>query len=83
MHIVTNTISIPVRVPGLRTNPLRLLNTPEETKRMLPHRPTEDGELEAPTVENHALGLMLILGVAVAQNDRCHLVRHLRMPRAR
>jgi len=34
---------------------------------MLPHRPTEDRELEAPTVANRALGLMLILGVAVAQ----------------
>jgi len=36
-------------------------------KRMLPHRPMQDRELEAPTVANHALGLMLILGVAVAQ----------------
>jgi len=36
-------------------------------KRILPHRPTQDQELEAPTVANHALGLMLILGVAVAQ----------------
>jgi len=52
-------------------------------KRMLPHRPTEDRELEAPTVANRALGLMLILGVAVALKDRCHLVGHLRMPRAR
>jgi len=40
-------------------------------------------ELEVPTVVNLALGLMLILGVAVAQEDRCHLVGHLRMPRAR
>jgi len=36
-------------------------------KRMLLHRPTQDQELEAPTVANRALGLMLILGVAVAQ----------------
>jgi len=43
----------------------------------------EDRELEVPTVANHALGLMLILGVAVTQKDRCHLVGHLRMPRAR
>jgi len=34
---------------------------------MLPHRPTEYRELEAATVANRALGLMLILGVAVAQ----------------
>jgi len=54
----------------------------DKKKRMLPHRPTEDQELEAPTVANHALGLMLILGVAVAQKDSCHLVGHLRMPRA-
>jgi len=52
-------------------------------KRTLPHRPTYDQELEAPTVANRALGLMLILGVGVAQKDRCHLVGHLRMPRAR
>jgi len=52
-------------------------------KRMLPHRPTQDQELEAPTVADHALGLMLILRVAVAQKERCHLVGHLRMPRAR
>jgi len=52
-------------------------------RRMLLHRPTEDRELEAPTVANRALGLMLILGVAVAQKDRCHLMGHLRMPRAR
>jgi len=38
---------------------------------------------EAPTVANCALGLMLILGVAVAQKDRCQLVGHLRMPRGR
>jgi len=31
-------------------------------KQMLPHRPTQDRELEAPTVANRALGLMLILG---------------------
>jgi len=49
-------------------------------KRMLSHRPTQDRELEAPTVANRALGLMLILGVAVAQKDHCHLVGHLRMP---
>jgi len=49
-------------------------------KRMLPHRLTLDRELEAPTVANHALGLMLILGVAVAQKNRCHLVGYLRMP---
>jgi len=52
-------------------------------KRILPHRPMQDRELEAPTVANCALGLMLILGVAVAQKDHCHLVGHLRMPRAR
>jgi len=52
-------------------------------RRMLPHRPTWDRELEAPTVVNRALGLMLILGVAVAQKDRCHLVGHLRVPKAR
>jgi len=42
----------------------------------------EDRELEAPTAANHALGLMSILGEAVAQKDCCHLVGHLRMPRA-
>jgi len=47
-------------------------------KRMLPHKPTEDRELEAPTVANRALGLTLILGVAVAQKDRCHLAGQLR-----
>jgi len=52
-------------------------------KQKLPHRPTQDRELEAPTVANRALGLMLILGVAVAQKDRCHLVGHLRMLKAR
>jgi len=52
-------------------------------KRMLPHRPMQDRELEAPTVANRALELMLILGVAVAQKDCCHQVGHLRMPRAR
>jgi len=52
-------------------------------KRMLPHRPMQDRELEVPTVANRALGLMLILGLAVAQKDRCYLVGHLRMPRAR
>jgi len=52
-------------------------------KRMLPHRPTENRELEEPTVSNRALRLMLIPGVAVAQKDRCHLMGHLRMPRAR
>jgi len=36
-------------------------------KQMLPHRPLQDQELEALTVANRALGLMLILGVAVAQ----------------
>jgi len=55
----------------------------KQEKRMLPHRLTLDRELEAPTVANRALGLMLILGVAVTQKDRCHLVGHLRMPRAR
>jgi len=49
-------------------------------KRMLPHRPTEDWLLEAPTVANRALGIMLILGVAVAQKDHCYLVGHLRCP---
>jgi len=52
-------------------------------KLMLPHRSTYDRELEAPTVANRALGLTLILGVAVVQKDCCHLVGHLRMPRAR
>jgi len=52
-------------------------------KRMLPHRLTQDRELGAPRVANRALGLMLILGVAVAQKDHCHQVGHLRMPRAR
>jgi len=52
-------------------------------ERMLPYRLTEDWELEAPTVANRALGLMLILGVAVTQKKRCHLVGHLRMPRAK
>jgi len=39
-------------------------------KQMLPNRPTQDQEIEAPTVANHVLGLMLILGVAVTQKDR-------------
>jgi len=43
-------------------------------KRVLPHRPTVDWELEASTVANRALRLMLILGAAVAQKDHCHLV---------
>jgi len=55
----------------------------KKKKRMLPYRPTEDRVLEALTVANRVLGLMLILGVAVAQKDRCHLVGHLRMTRAR
>jgi len=38
-------------------------------KRMLPHMPMEDWVLEAPTVANRSLGLMLILGVAVAQRE--------------
>jgi len=40
------------------------MDVPEETKkkRMLPHRRAQDRELEAPTVANRALGLMLILG---------------------
>jgi len=54
-----------------------------QEKRMLPHRPTWDRELEAPTVAIRALGLILILGVAVAQKDRCYLVGHLRVPRAK
>jgi len=64
--------------PGARRKRQR-----KQENRMLPHRPTEDRELEAPTMANRALGLMLILEVAVAQKDRCHLVGHLRMPRAR
>jgi len=52
-------------------------------KQMMPHRPTVDRKLEAPTAANRALGLMLILGVAVAQKDRCHLVGHPRVPKAR
>jgi len=55
----------------------------KQEKRMLLRRSTWDRELEAPTVANRAMGLMLIVGVAVAQKDRCHLVGHLRMPRAR
>jgi len=43
----------------------------------------EDRELQAPTAANRALVLMSILRAAVAQKDRCHLVGHLRMPRAR
>jgi len=54
-----------------------------KNKQMLHHRPTEDRELKALTVANRALGPMLILGVAVAPKDCCHLVGHLRMPRAR
>jgi len=62
----------------------RLTEAAEETRKSecCPIRPTEDRELEAPTVANRAMGLMLILGVAVAQKDPCHLVGHLRMPRA-
>jgi len=58
---------------------------PEETRkrRILPHGPTKDCELGVPTVAVRVLGLMLILGIAVAQKDPCHLVGHLRMPRAR
>jgi len=47
------------------------------------HGSKKDRELEVPTVANRALGLMLILGVAVAQKDHCHQVGHLKMPRAR
>jgi len=57
--------------------------TGKKKKRMLPQRPTQDWELEAPTVVNRALGLMLILGVAVTQKARGHLVGHPRMSRAR
>jgi len=60
------------------------MEAPEEKKKqLLPNRLTEDRELEAPTAANRALGLMSIPGAAVAQKDRCHLVEHLRMPRAR
>jgi len=52
-------------------------------KQLLPNRLTEFWELEAPTAANRALGLMSIPGAAVTQKDRCHLVGHLRMPRAR
>jgi len=52
---------------------------PEETRKS----ECWDRELDAPTVANRALGLMLILEVAVAQKDRCHLKGHRRMPRAR
>jgi len=57
------------------------MEAPEETERkpLLPNGLAEDRELEA----NRALGLMLILGAAVTQKDCCHLVGHLRMPRAR
>jgi len=44
---------------------------------------TEDLELKAPTAANQTLKLMSIPGATVAQKDRCHLVGHLRMPRAR
>jgi len=46
--------------------------------------PQADGEPGARGVHGgeSCTGLMLILGVAVAQKDRCHLVGHLRMPRA-
>jgi len=60
------------------------MEAPEETERkpLLPNGLTEDRELEAPTVANRALGLMSIPGAAVTQKDRCHVVGHLRMPRA-
>jgi len=54
-----------------------------EKKHLLPNGLTEDRELEAPTAANRALGLMSLTRVAVAQKDRCHLVGHLRTPRAR
>jgi len=60
----------------------RPTEAPEETRKS-ECCPTGWWELEAPTVAHRALGLMLILGVAVAQQDRCHLVGHLKMPRAR
>jgi len=57
---------------------------PEETKKQLmPNGLTEDRELEAPTAAHRAQGLMSIPEEAVTQKDRCHLVGHLRIPRAR
>jgi len=38
----------------------------KQKKQLLPNRLTEDRELEAPTAANRALGLMSILGAAVA-----------------
>jgi len=61
----------------------RMRQRRQEKANATPHRPTKDRELEAPTVANRALGLMLILGIAVAQKDRCHLVGHLRVHKAR
>jgi len=71
----------PMLLPGLRIDPLRLLAGCR--KQLLPNGLTEDWELEAPTAANRALGLMSIPRAAVAQKDRCHLMGHLRMPRAR
>jgi len=52
-------------------------------KQLLPNRLVEDRELEAPTAANHAPVLMPALRAAVAQKDPCHLVRHLRVHKAR
>jgi len=62
----------------------RPTEAPEETKKqLLPDRLVEDRELAAPTAANRAPVLMPALSVAIAQKDHCHLVGHLRMPRAR
>jgi len=56
----------------------------EETKKhLLPNRLMEDRELEASTAANCALALMPALRAAVAQKDHCHMVGHLRVPKAR
>jgi len=63
----------------------RPTEAPEETrkKQLLPNRLVEDWELEAPTATKCAPVLMPALRAAVAQKDRCHLVGHLRVARAR
>jgi len=48
-------------------------------KQLLPNRLVENRELKAPTAANCAPVLM----PAVAQKDHCHLVGHLRVPKAR
>jgi len=61
------------------------MEAPEEPERSncSPGYYPEDRELEAPTAANRALVLMPALWASVELKDRCHLMGHLRVPKAR